>query len=83
MLELSPEQIAVAELNGWDLEEVARNQERNLRMYGLMRKHSKMALLGMAYRGGLADFNSPAKWTKQELAAVVADQEFRKREVQS
>ncbi len=82
MLELSPEQIAVAELNGWDPQEVADNNARVTRMHELMRKHSKMALLGMAYRGGLADANSPAKWRKDELAAVVVDQEFRKREMQ-
>lgn len=47
-------------------------------MYELMRRHTKAQLLKMAFAGGLVDFNSPAKWTKQEIAAVVAEQEARK-----
>jgi hypothetical protein len=31
----------------------------------------------MAFDGGLADFNNPARWTKQELACVVEEQERR------
>ena len=73
----TPEQIAVAELNGRDPQEVAENSHRTTRVHELMRKHSKAALLRMAFAGGLADVNNPAQWTKQELAATVEDQEWR------
>ncbi len=73
---LSEEEIAVAELNGWDLQETAANKIRGTRMRELMRKYSKSQLLAMAFDGGLADFNQPAKWTKQELASTVADQQI-------
>lgn len=48
------------------------------RVHELMRKHSKATLLRLAFAGGLADFNNPAGWTKEELAAEVAGQERRK-----
>lgn len=48
------------------------------RMHELMRKHTKAQLLKMAFAGGLTDFNSPHKWRKDEIAAVVADQEARR-----
>lgn len=48
---------------------------RNQRIYELMRKHTKAELLRMAFAGGLLDFNNPAAWSKQEIAAVVVDQE--------
>lgn len=74
----TPAQIAFAELNGWDAQELADNAARNARMHELMRKHSKATLLRMAFAGGLADFNNPAGWTKGELAGEVADQDRRK-----
>lgn len=48
------------------------------RMHELMRKHTKAQLLKMAFDGGLVDFNSPAKWRKDEIAATVAEQEERR-----
>lgn len=45
------------------------------RMHELMRKHTKAQLLRMAFAGGLVDFNSPGKWRKDEIAAVVAEQQ--------
>lgn len=75
----TPEQTAIAELNGWDPQEVAENNARVARVHELTRKHSKAQLLRMAFAGGLADFNNPAGWTKQELAAEVARQELRAR----
>lgn len=74
----TPEQIAIAALNGWDPQEVAETNARTARVHELMRKHSKNRLLTMAFAGGLADFNQPARWSKQELAETVADQEHRK-----
>jgi hypothetical protein len=47
-------------------------------MHELMRKHTKAQLLKMAFDGGLVDFNSPAKWRKDEIAATVAEQEERR-----
>lgn len=73
----TPEQIRMAELNGWDPQELAENNARVTRMHELMRKHSKATLLRMAFAGGLADYNQPARWSKQEIAAVVAEQQFR------
>ena len=49
---------------------------RVLRMWELMRKHTKSQLLSMAFAGGLMNYNSPAKWSKQEIASVVADQQL-------
>lgn len=46
-------------------------------MHELMRKHTKAELLKMAFAGGLLDFNNPAKWRKDEIAQVVADQQTR------
>jgi hypothetical protein len=74
----TPEQIAVAELNDWDPQEVAEANARVARVHELMRKYSKLTLLRMALAGGLANFNNPAGWTKQELAAEVEGQERRK-----
>lgn len=74
----TPDQIAIAELNGWDPQQLAETAAHVDRMHELMRKHSKARLLSMAFAGGLADFNNPAGWTKGELAAEVADQERRK-----
>lgn len=72
----TPEQIAVAELNGFDPQEVAESSFRTARVHELMRKHGKRTLLLMAFAGGLADFNSPAQWSKQELAATVEEQQW-------
>jgi hypothetical protein len=74
----TPEQIAVAELNGWDPQEVAEDNARAARVQELTRKCSKLTLLRKARAGGLADFNNPASWTKAELAAAIAGQEYRK-----
>ena len=46
-------------------------------MHELMRKHTKAELLRMAFAGGLLNYNNPAKWRKDEIAAVVADQQER------
>lgn len=73
----TPEQIAVAELNGWDPQEIAERNARVTLAHELMRKNSKAKLLTMAFAGGLADFNNPASWTKQELAVVVAEQQWK------
>lgn len=73
----TPEQIAVAELNGWDPQEVADRNARVTRVHELMRQHTKAQLLCQAREGGLLDFNNPAAWTKQELAATVEEQERR------
>lgn len=51
-------------------------EARVQRTYALMRNHTKQQLLRMAFAGGLVDFNSPAKWSKQELASTVADQQL-------
>lgn len=72
----TPEQIAVAELNGFDPQQVAESSVRTARVHELMRKHSKNTLLNMAFAGGLADFNRPAQWSKQELAATVEEQQW-------
>ena len=48
------------------------------RMHELMRKHTKAELLKMAFAGGLVDYNSPAQWRKDEIAATVVDQEERR-----
>ncbi len=74
----TPEQIDIAELNGWDPQEHAENEAHVARVHELTRKHSKARLLRIAFTGGLADFNNPASWTKQELAAEIAGQERRK-----
>lgn len=74
----TPEQIAIAELNGWDPQEIADNNARTTRIHELMRKHTKATLLRMAFAGGLADFNNPAGWSKGEIAAEVVDQERQK-----
>jgi len=69
----TPEQIAIANLNGWDPQEAAEDNARVTRIHKLMRKHSKAQLLRMAFAGGLANFNNPAAWTKQELAITVEE----------
>jgi hypothetical protein len=74
----TPEQIAMAELNGWDPQELAENNARVARVHELTRKHTKAQLLRMAFAGGLADFNQPAGWTKQELAITVEEIQSRK-----
>lgn len=48
------------------------------RLHELMRKHTKAELLRMAFAGGLLDFNNPAGWRKDEIAATVVDQEERR-----
>lgn len=77
MTTTTPEQYALAELNGWDPQELADNNARTARIHELMRKHSKAQLLRMAYASGLTGYNRPAEWTKQEIATSVADQEQR------
>jgi hypothetical protein len=67
----TPEQIRIAELNGWDPQHVAENHARNARIHDLMRK-SKAELLAMARAVGTTGLHDPATWTKQELAASLA-----------
>lgn len=67
----TPEEIAMAELNGWDPQEVADENARVRRVHLLMRRHSKFQLLQQAYELGLSEQCKPAGWTKQELAACV------------
>jgi hypothetical protein len=74
----TPEQVAVAALNGWNPQDLAENHAQVARVHELSRTHSKARLLRIAFAGGLADFNNPAGWTKQELAAEIAGQERRK-----
>lgn len=50
------------------------------RIHELMRHHTKAQLLQMAFAGGLVDFNDPRNWRKDEIAAVVAEQEHRRAE---
>lgn len=73
----TPEQIAVAELNGWDPQALADRGAQVARVHELTRQHTKAQLLRKAREGGLADYNNPAGWTKQELAVVVEEQERR------
>jgi hypothetical protein len=73
----TPEQIAVAELNSWDPQEVADRNAQVARVHELTRQHTKAQLLRKALNGGLVNFNNPAGWTKQELAIVVEEQERR------
>ncbi|PBC71552.1 hypothetical protein BX265_6162 [Streptomyces sp. TLI_235] len=73
----TPEQIAIAQLNGWDPQALAENNARVARVHELTRKHTHARLLRMALAGGLANHNNPAGWTKQELAAEVARQELK------
>ncbi|MFC8447586.1 hypothetical protein [Kitasatospora sp. NPDC057223] len=72
----TPEQIAIADVNGWDPQELAENNAHVVRVQELTRKRTKAHLLRAAFAGGLADVNNPAGWTKQELAAEVARQEL-------
>lgn len=73
----TPEQIAVAELNGWDPQDVANRNAQVARVHELTRQHTKAQLLRKAREGGLVDYNNPAMWTKQELATAVEEQERR------
>lgn len=57
--------------------QAAQSTERVRRMHELMRNHTKAELLRMAYAGGLARFNSPEKWRKDEIASTVVDIELR------
>jgi hypothetical protein len=74
----TPEQVAVAELNGWDPQEVAESSARVARVarvYEMMRKHTKQQLLRMVLNAGTQGMHHPSTWTKQELASAVEDQE--------
>jgi hypothetical protein len=71
----TPEQIAIAELNGWDPQEVADRTAQGARMHELMRKHTKPQLLRMVLAAGTTGKHHPSTWTKQELAGEVARQE--------
>ena len=57
--------------------QAARGRARMSRMNELMRKHTKAELLRMAYAGGLVNYNSPAKWRKDEIASTVVDTKSR------
>lgn len=72
-----PEQIAVAQLNSWDPQELADSTARVARIHQLMRRHSHHVLVRMAINGGLDPACQPAGWSKQEVATEVARQEFR------
>lgn len=74
----TPEQIAIAELNGWDPQELAENNARVQRVHELTRNHTKAQLLAIVLTAGTTGLHHPAGWTKQELATTVADQELRK-----
>lgn len=73
----TPEQIALAELNGWDPQELAENNARTARVHELMRKNTKAQLLRLVLAAGTQGVHHPSTWTKQELAAAVEEQEHR------
>lgn len=56
----------------------ARAQAVTERRWALERKHTKAQLLSMAFAGGLADYNSPSRWRKEEIALVVAEQQLQR-----
>lgn len=68
----TPEQIAVAELNGWDPQEVAERAARVTRVHELMSKNNKQQLLRIVIAAGTQGLHHPSTWTKQELASEVA-----------
>lgn len=72
------EQIAVAELNGWDPQELAERAARTARVHELTRKHTKHQLLQMVLTAGTQGLHHPSTWTKQELAGEVAHLEHLK-----
>jgi hypothetical protein len=67
----TPEQIAVAELNGWDPQELAENNARVACVHELTRKHTKAQLLRMVLASGTQGLHHPSTWSKQELASEV------------
>lgn len=67
----TPEQIAVANLNGWDPQQVAESSARTARVHELTRKHSKQQLLRMVLAAGTQGLHHPSTWSKQELASEV------------
>lgn len=67
----TPEQIAIAKLNGWDPQEHAESAARATRIHELMRKHTKPQLLRAVLAAGTTGMHHPSTWTKQELAGEV------------
>ncbi len=57
--------------------QAARDRARAQRMNQLMRSHTKVGLLRLAYAGGLVNHRSPERWRKDEIASAVVDVEFR------
>ena len=76
----TPEQIALAELNGWDPQETAITAWRAARTRELERKHTKAQLLKMVLNAGTQGLHHPSTWTKQELAGEVEHLEWIRRE---
>jgi hypothetical protein len=72
----TPEQIRMAELNGWDPQETAVTSWRSSRVHELTRKNPKAALLRRVLDGGTQGAHHPSTWTKQELAAEVEHLEW-------
>lgn len=77
----TPEQIAHAELNGWDPQETAVSAWRAARRHELTRKNTRAALLKMVLDAGTEGLHHPSTWTKQELAESVEDLEWIRREL--
>jgi hypothetical protein len=67
----TPEQTRIAELNGWDPQELADNNARTTRIHELARKHTKAQLLRTVLAAGTTGMHHPSTWTKQELAGEV------------
>lgn len=76
----TPEQIAHAELNGWDPQETAITAWRSSRTRELGRKHTKAQLLKLVLDAGTQGLHHPSTWTKQELAGEVEHLEWIRRE---
>lgn len=53
------------------------SQEYSRRGLALERKYTKAQLLAMAFKGGLVNYNQPAKWRKDELVSTVLEQQYR------
>ena len=77
----TPEQIRIAELNGWDPQQTAIDAWRAARRHELTRKNSRVALLKMVLDAGTQGLHHPSTWTKQELAESVEHLEWIRREL--
>ena len=74
------EQIAYAELNGWDPQETAITAWRSNRTHELELKHTKAQLLQLVLAAGTQGLHHPSTWTKVELAGEVEHLEWIRRE---